>query len=98
MVNIYFGKADPSQEITTDLFQHNGNYYYFKLELEKDQFVIRDTCNRYVPFELDTAKEMVRAVTYVHERNELSKSADSWLDKNLRSLGKYYGIENHAGY
>jgi hypothetical protein len=92
MVNIYFGKADPEHESIEELFEHNGNYYYFKLEMHDEQFVLRDTCNRYVPFEYEAAVELGKAVHYVYEHQYLHNTAEKWIQRGLQNLTKMYGL------
>lgn len=96
-MNIYFGKVGKN-ESTEDLFEHEGEYYYYKIVLENDQFVIEDTCNRRVPFEYSSTKSLYNAIKYLHHTESAKRAADTWLSDSLRNIGKMYGIKADATY
>lgn len=89
MTTIYFSEADTDE---SDVFEHKGKKYYYKLVLEPDQFVIYDTCNRSIPFDYESAHGLARAVTYVDHCTRALNVADAWLANSVEKLGKFYGV------
>lgn len=89
---IYFGRANPEIEDIDELFEHDGNHYYFKLEMQEDQFVLYDTCNRYVPMEYDAAVELGKAVHYVYEQQYMHQTAEKWIQRGLSNLARMSGL------
>lgn len=96
-MNIYFGKAE-KDESTQDLFEHEGEYFYYKISLEQDQFVIHDTCNRYVPLDYTAAKPLFQAIKYMYQTESAKRSAEAWLAKSLGALEKMYGIKTNGSF
>ena len=96
-MNIYFSKAGPDESVE-DLFEFEGSHYYYKLELQQDQFVIRDTCDRYVPFGYDSVKPLFQALKYLYHTESAKRAADDWLNNSLRNLGHLYGIKADGTY
>lgn len=55
----YFGLADADEFGDADeLFEHKGKYYFYKIEGDREMFTIEDTCNRMVPFDCTSIKEL----------------------------------------
>lgn len=90
-MNIYFAQARDDEPIE-DLFEYKGKYYYYKLEIQDDQFVIWDTCNRHVPFDFESASALHQAVKYLHHTENVKRTADEWLTNSLHRLGQLYGV------
>lgn len=96
-MNIYFGKAGPDDSVE-DLFQFEGGHYYYRLELQPDQFVIYDTCDRSIPFDYDSAKSLYHAIKYMYHSEHAKRVADEWLSNSIRNIGRMYGIKADGSY
>ena len=95
-MHIYFGKVEQEYTEDTELFEYRGNKYYYKLEMQDDQFVLHDTCGRSIPFDLESAKDLYRVVKYVYEVEATQRNAREWVSQSLSKLGKFYGINVDA--
>jgi len=62
--SFYFGEVDPDYGDTSDTFQHNGKYWYYRVDVdtEDDSFNICDTCDRMVPFALSDIEGLKKIV------------------------------------
>lgn len=96
-MKLYFGKADAntSEEDKRDLFYHNGNYFYFLLEVEEDDpedIVIRDTCNRSIPLPVEDINNLVRALSYTSDYLRTKKYAQQNQEYLFSRLARVYGL------
>lgn len=80
-MNIYFGEAKDESD-TTDLFQVEDEYFYYKLSVSPDSdIVITDTCGRYMPISTDAITSLMRAINYIAPHLEVIDLVNS--DTNL---------------
>ena len=80
-MNIYFGEAKDEPD-TTDLFQVEGEYFYYKVEVSPDSdIVIADTCGRHMPISSDAISSLMNALDYIAPHMEFIDLVNS--DTNL---------------
>ncbi len=72
----YFGKVD-EDNLDGSEFEHNGNFYYYMLELDEDVITIKDTCNHYMPIDLDAVATLAQIFQNVTVYERAKKSFDS---------------------
>lgn len=85
----YFGKINIHQYPDIDFdecFFHNGNYYWYKLEIEDDQFKVYDTCDRMVPFDFESADEFATMGFVVSKYYGAQREATELFDKRMDQL------------
>ena len=91
-MKIYFGKANPEE--FSDLYEHNGNYFFYELELDQEEgtFKLSDTCNRSLPFDLKDVVPLINALSYVRDYSKAKSTADIYVDEALNKLSRMYGF------
>jgi len=71
-------------------FFHNGEYYEFVVELEGDQFTIKDVCDRYIPFAHTSLVDLFNAILvtehYVHPIIKGQKAIEKVLSNEVRTV------------
>lgn len=92
-MKLYFGRATLEDNVNDLFVDENGAYYYYMLELRDDDFVLRDTCGRNIPFEYEFIKDLANVSAFVLDRERVKREADDWLVSNLRAITKLYGIK-----
>lgn len=90
---IYFAKAEPTDDIdSSTLFEYNGQYYYYQLELNEDsgEFTIYDTCNRIMPFDAGQISSLLKTVSFTCEYLVAVKENETDLHDRIQELEDYY--------
>ena len=84
-MKIYFGKIEDQDLIQEGCFEHAGNHYEYELDINTEEVVIRDICNRIMPFDVESHwEEFVRAVVI----------ADSYLGPFVSTIDKQHRINS----
>jgi len=84
-VKFYFSKAI-SAEAHTDMFEHEGNHYYYMVEILDESFTIMDTCGRFMPFDYTSAKDFGLAAFVVEKVYADEAEISAFIDKKSDQL------------
>lgn len=95
MKTIYFGKVPTkfAEEDTHEYFHtRDGNSYYYALEADLEDGIlgIRDTCNRYLPLDLEHISELQQALKYLAAYSTVQKQADDWAESRMQELDAFF--------
>ena len=83
----YFGEPVEGAELD-GLFEADGKYYYYMVEVLVDDFRITDSCGRMVPFDKTSLKEFNLAVFGVTQTYAALDAANNLYDKKIAELNQ----------
>lgn len=95
-MQLYFGKVDLEQfkDIDpNDLYNNNGNYYWYKAIIDEEQICFFDTCGRHFPIGFDHVGEtdtVLFAATKIHKAQEQTRKTMKKVRKEVEELLKFW--------
>lgn len=91
IMEFYFGKANPEEYKDLpkgELFSHDGHYFWYKLEISEEGICFHDTCNRHMPFDRDSLKELEVAVYIAREHDLARRDGERARHSRIERLAK----------
>ena len=87
-MEFYFGKVDAQdlEYVDDSYFKHGDNYYYYKLETNDEGFVLKDTCDRYVPMHKEVFSDLATIAFLLTKYYTAHIEAEQLLNKRLDQL------------
>ena len=74
-MEFYFGKVDLKEFENVEkeeLFAYDGSYFWNKMVIDSEGICFYDTCDRHMPFDLTTLKEL-EVVVYIAREYDLAE-------------------------
>lgn len=85
-MEIYFGKVPSDSNLSKESYftGQDGTSFYYSLALTQDSdFMLRDTCGRYMPVDIDSIHDLIQALCALKEYTEDVDQALVALKENL---------------
>lgn len=88
-MEFYFGKVDLEEfkdVEKSELFSHDGNYFWNKMVIDSEGICFYDTCDRHMPFDRTALKELEVAVYIAREYDLADQDAQRAKGARLAKL------------
>lgn len=86
----FYNNVDPSE-----LFEHRGNYYWYRAVVDEEQACFYDTCDRRFPVGLEDCEKMIKVLTMAFTKHKNQQHLDQLsqkMEEELRVMAHRLGM------
>ena len=86
---IYFSEIPVDQAEEGD-YEFEGKNYYYRMEVNSEQFVVRDNCGRYMPFDPSCIGALYKALVYTDAMYTKAKRVEEHYENAIKTYEDFF--------